>query len=117
MEKNELRKKALESINRVRWIPSWGRDRIYGMVENRPDWCISRQRLWGVPIILFYCKDCDTVVYSKEIFDHVVGLMRERGADVWFEREPKELMPAGTACPNCKGTTFRQGDEHSGCLV
>jgi isoleucyl-tRNA synthetase len=108
MENNGLRKKALESINNVQWIPNWGRDRIYGMVENRPDWCISRQRLWGVPIILFYCKDCDTVVYSKEIFDHVVGLMREHGADVWFELEPKELMPAGSACPNCKGTTFRK---------
>ena len=108
MEKNGLRKKALESINSVRWIPGWGRDRIYGMVENRPDWCISRQRLWGVPIILFYCKDCDAVVYSKEILDHVVGLMREHGADVWFEREPKDLMPAGAACPACKGTAFRK---------
>jgi len=108
MEKNGLRKKALESINSVQWIPGWGRDRIYGMVENRPDWCISRQRLWGVPIILFYCKDCDTVVATKEILDHVVSLMREHGADVWFEREPKDLMPAGSACPNCKGTTFRK---------
>jgi len=108
MEKNGLRRKALESINSVRWIPGWGRDRIYGMVENRPDWCISRQRLWGVPIILFYCRDCDTVVYSKEILDHVVALMREHGADVWFEREPKDLMPAGSACPNCRGTSFRK---------
>ena len=60
MEKNDLRKKALTSIDSVTWIPAWGRDRIYGMVENRPDWCISRQRLWGVPITMFYCKECDS---------------------------------------------------------
>jgi len=60
MEKNDLRRKALACINEVKWIPSWGRDRIYGMVENRPDWCISRQRLWGVPITVFYCAKCKT---------------------------------------------------------
>ena len=58
MEKNDLRKKTLAAIDAVTWIPAWGRDRIYGMVENRPDWCISRQRLWGVPITMFYCKAC-----------------------------------------------------------
>ncbi len=108
MEKNDLRKKALAAIDGVTWIPAWGRDRIYGMVENRPDWCISRQRLWGVPITMFYCKGCDGEVMTKEILDHVVGLVREHGADVWFEREAKELMPAGTRCPKCDGSDFKK---------
>ena len=108
MEKNGLRKKALQAIDQVKWIPSWGRDRIYGMVENRPDWCISRQRLWGVPITVFYCKDCDAIVATKEILDHVVQLVKEFSADVWFDREAKDLMPAGTVCPHCRGANFKK---------
>jgi isoleucyl-tRNA synthetase len=106
MEKNALRKKALECIDQVEWIPGWGRDRIYGMVENRPDWCISRQRLWGVPITVFYCKECNNVLATKEILDRIVGLVREHGADVWFERDAKDLLPPGTTCPVCEGKTF-----------
>jgi len=108
MEKNDLRKKALASIDQVTWIPAWGRDRIYGMVENRPDWCISRQRLWGVPITMFYCKKCDGELMTQEILDHVVALVREHGADVWFEREPHDLMPKGIRCPKCDGDDFRK---------
>ena len=108
MEKNDLRKKTLAAIDAVTWIPSWGRDRIYGMVENRPDWCISRQRLWGVPITMFYCKACGSELMTQEILDTVVGLIREHGADVWFERKPKDLMPAGTRCPKCGEETFRK---------
>jgi len=106
MEKNDLRKKALACINEVKWIPSWGRDRIYGMVENRPDWCISRQRLWGVPITVFYCAKCKNEVLTREILDHLVGLVEKGGADVWFEKEPKDLMPKHTTCPHCKNTEF-----------
>ena len=106
MEKNDLRKKALACINEVQWIPSWGRDRIYGMVENRPDWCISRQRLWGVPITVFYCAKCKNEVLTQEILDHLVGLVEKGGADVWFEKEPKDLMPKHTICPHCKNTEF-----------
>ncbi|MBA4421709.1 MAG: isoleucine--tRNA ligase [Syntrophus sp. (in: bacteria)] len=108
MEKNDLRKKALTSIDSVTWIPAWGRDRIYGMVENRPDWCISRQRLWGVPITMFYCKECDSELMTQEILDHVVGLVREHGADIWFEREAGDLMPAGTRCLKCGGGSFKK---------
>ena len=108
MQKNDLRKKTLAAIDGVTWIPSWGRDRIYGMVENRPDWCISRQRLWGVPITMFYCKGCDAELMTEEILDHVVGLVREYGADVWFEREAKDLMPPGTRCPKCGGGEFKK---------
>jgi isoleucyl-tRNA synthetase len=106
MEKNDLRKKALACINEVKWIPSWGRDRIYGMVENRPDWCISRQRLWGVPITVFYCAKCKNEVLSKEIMEHLVELVEKGGADVWFEKEPKDLMPKHTTCPHCHSTEF-----------
>jgi isoleucyl-tRNA synthetase len=106
MEKNDLRKKALACINKVKWIPTWGRDRIYGMVENRPDWCISRQRLWGVPITVFYCAKCKNEVLTQEILDHLVGLVEKGGADVWFEKEPKDLMPKHTTCPHCKNTEF-----------
>jgi len=106
MEKNDLRKKALACINEVQWIPAWGRDRIYGMVENRPDWCISRQRLWGVPITVFYCAKCKNEVLTKEILDHLVALVEKGGADVWFEKEPKDLMRKHTTCPHCQSTEF-----------
>ncbi|MDD5713132.1 MAG: isoleucine--tRNA ligase, partial [Smithellaceae bacterium] len=106
MEKNDLRKKALDAIDTVKWIPSWGRDRIYGMIENRPDWCISRQRLWGVPITMFYCDACRQEFMTKDVMDHVVALVKQYGADVWFEREAKDLMPADTVCPNCGAGKF-----------
>ncbi|MBN2568199.1 MAG: isoleucine--tRNA ligase [Deltaproteobacteria bacterium] len=108
MEANDLRKTALEAIDSVTWIPSWGRDRIYGMIENRPDWCISRQRSWGVPITVFYCEQCNETVLTREILDHVVGLVKEHGADVWFEKKAGDLVPAGTTCPACGGSDFRR---------
>ena len=108
MSQNELRQKALEAIKGVRWIPNWGRDRIYMMIENRPDWCISRQRAWGVPITAFYCDDCGNWLATPEIMDHVVDLFRREGADSWFEREVEELMPENTSCPHCGGQKFRK---------
>lgn len=106
MEKNDLRKKALQAIDSVQWIPRWGRDRIYGMIENRPDWCISRQRVWGVPITIFYCTLCGAPLFTKETIDYVVQLVREHGADVWYERDAKDLMPEGTVCPACQSDEF-----------
>jgi len=108
MEKNDLRKKALQAVDQVRWIPSWGHDRIFGMIENRPDWCISRQRLWGVPITIFYCEHCNQELLTKEILDHVVSQVRNHGADVWFEKDTKALMPSGTVCPSCGHEHFRK---------
>ncbi|MCX7982610.1 MAG: isoleucine--tRNA ligase [Syntrophales bacterium] len=101
MEKNDLRKKALDEIRKVTWIPAWGEERIYAMVENRPDWCISRQRLWGVPITIFYCRNCGRDFLTQELLDHVYDLVRTHGADVWFEREAEDLLPIGTKCPHC----------------
>jgi isoleucyl-tRNA synthetase len=106
MEKNSLRNRTLKAIDTVQWIPAWGHDRIYGMIKNRPDWCVSRQRLWGVPITMFYCVHCRHELMTKDIMDHVVKLIGEYGADVWFEKEPEDLMPTGTHCPACKGDKF-----------
>ncbi|MDY6838498.1 MAG: isoleucine--tRNA ligase [Thermodesulfobacteriota bacterium] len=106
MEKAGLRQKALTSIDQVRWIPAWGRDRIYGMIENRPDWCISRQRSWGVPIVAFYCTKCRSRLITADIIDHVAALFEAHGADIWFEADAAFLLPKGTKCPECQGDTF-----------
>jgi isoleucyl-tRNA synthetase len=106
MEKNGLRKNALRSINEVAWIPPWGKDRIYGMIENRPDWCVSRQRAWGIPITVFYCSACKKTLVTRETIGHVVRLFEEKGADVWFAEEADRLLPKGTQCDQCGGKKF-----------
>ncbi|MFO7964491.1 MAG: isoleucine--tRNA ligase [Desulfobacterales bacterium] len=111
MDRTGLRQKTLDEIDRVAWIPYWGRDRIYGMIENRPDWCVSRQRAWGVPIALFTCSACDAVVIDEKIVDHVCGLFEQHGADVWFERQVEDLLPKGVVCPNCGKTAFTKEND------
>jgi isoleucyl-tRNA synthetase len=106
MEKNNLRQKTLDAIDKVQWLPAWGRDRISGMIKARPDWCISRQRLWGVPITMFSCDNCKSDLMTEEIMKHVLKLVNEFGADVWFEREAKDLLPTGTVCSSCQGDKF-----------
>lgn len=107
METNDLRKKSLEAIDRVNWVPKWGRERIYGMIENRPDWCVSRQRSWGVPITMFYCEDCDAHFMNKETAERIYESFRERGADVWLE-EKAEFFLAGDASCKCGSKKFRK---------
>ncbi len=104
----ELRDEALNEINRVKWIPPWGRDRIYGMILNRPDWCLSRQRVWGVPIPGFTCQACKKVLADPAVIEHVAKLVEKQGADVWFQKSATELMPPGTACPECGGREFEK---------
>ncbi|MBI3593651.1 MAG: isoleucine--tRNA ligase [Nitrospirae bacterium] len=106
METGDLRKKALQWIDKVQWIPKWGRDRIYGMVEGRPDWCISRQRVWGVPIALFHCLDCKQVSLKEEWVEHVASLMEKEGADIWFSKSTEELLPQGATCEVCQSRKF-----------
>ena len=90
--------KAVEQIEKVKWVPEWGEGRITGMVKDRSDWCISRQRTWGVPIPMFYCEDCGKEYITKESIAKVSSIFREKGADAWHELEAVELMPEGAAC-------------------
>jgi len=106
MEKNGLRSKALKAIQEVEWIPPWGKERIYGMIENRPDWCVSRQRAWGIPITVFYCSGCKKPLADEKTINHVAHLFEEKGADVWFEEGVSHLLPEGIRCPHCGGKDF-----------
>lgn len=106
MDKMGLRQKTLDEINNVQWIPTWGRERIYAMIENRPDWCLSRQRSWGVPIPVFHCKACKEVYVTRESVDKIYELFTEYSSDIWFEKDAKFLMPDGAKCEKCGSTDF-----------
>lgn len=113
METKDLRGRALTAIDReVSWIPKWGRDRIYGMIENRPDWCISRQRSWGVPIVAFICSGCGETLITQEIVNYVADrIEQEGGSDIWFTKPAGEILPEGAACPGCKGNRFEKHND------
>src|SRR2546425_1520214 len=110
LDRDGLRSRALEAIKRdVRWFPAWGEERIYSMVAHRPDWTISRQRVWGVPIVAFYCRACDALLLDERLVEHVAQIFRAgQGADEWYAREAGELLPPGTACPKCGGGAVRE---------
>jgi isoleucyl-tRNA synthetase len=103
-----LREKALVAIDAVEWLPSWGRERIHNMIATRPDWCISRQRLWGVPITAFYCSSCGKAILRADLCRHVANLFEGESADAWYERTARELLPEGFACPDCGGSEFEK---------
>ncbi len=111
MQDNDLRGKALDAIDHVRWIPAWGHDRITGMVSTRPDWCISRQRAWGVPIVALRCESCSTVGTSAELLTHVADVFARETADAWFVHPAADLTPPGFSCQNCGGKTFRKEED------
>ncbi len=109
IDHKDLRKKMLEVIaNGVKWVPSYGRERISSMVEGRPDWCLSRQRLWGVPIVAFYCKTCGQELLDAGIIEYIAGLIEKDGADIWFIKDEKELLPEGASCKNCGKKEFKK---------
>ncbi len=108
MEKTGLRQKALREIDRVQWIPNWGRERIYGMIENRPDWCVSRQRAWGVPITVFYCENCQATLMTPEIMDKIYNLFVEKGADIWFDLDTSHWISKDLKCSRCGHTSFKK---------
>jgi len=100
----DFRQRALDEIKRVKWDPAWGEERISNMIATRPDWCISRQRLWGVPIAVFLCNKCHTPLNNPAINRHIVSLFQQEGAEAWHKHEVNELLPAGTACASCGNT-------------
>ncbi|MBF0524842.1 MAG: isoleucine--tRNA ligase [Deltaproteobacteria bacterium] len=108
MDKTGLRQKALAEINKVTWTPAWGRDRIYSMIENRPDWCISRQRAWGIPIIVFWCQDCGAYLITQETIDHITAMVERESADIWYSKTPAELLPPGTVCDKCGSSHLKK---------
>ena len=104
-----FRQEALKAIDeKVRWIPAWGRDRIHNMIADRGDWCISRQRTWGVPIPIFYCKDCGEAIITKETTNHIAEIFGREGSNAWWAKEVSELLPQGFVCPKCGGSHFKK---------
>ena len=102
-----FRDEALAAIaNEVKWIPSWGESRIHNMVADRNDWCISRQRVWGVPIPAFYCTECGQHLITDETINAVADLFKKEGSDAWWKYEAEEILPEGTTCPHCGGKHF-----------
>ena len=108
LSENGLRKKALAEIEKVNWHPGWGEGRMANMFRGRPDWCVSRQRFWGVPIPVFYCNGCEEAVADPKIVDHVADIFAKETGDAWYARPESELLPDGFKCPKCGGAEFRK---------
>ncbi|HEY7098398.1 MAG TPA: isoleucine--tRNA ligase [Terriglobales bacterium] len=106
MDGGTLRSRTLDEIKRVKWDPPWGEDRISNMIATRPDWCISRQRIWGVPIAVFLCEDCGKPLNNPVINRKVIDLFAQSGADAWYTSEADGLVAEGTKCPECGSTKF-----------
>ncbi len=106
MDRGGFREQALAAIDKVEWYPAWGRERMHNMIASRPDWCISRQRLWGVPIPAFYCNNCSAVLLSGDTARAVADIFAKETADAWWLREAADLVPAGTRCTACGGSEF-----------
>jgi isoleucyl-tRNA synthetase len=107
LDNASLRVMALREVDeRVKWIPAWGRERMRNMLKGRPDWCVSRQRIWGVPIPAFYCQQCSHIVAEPDVIRYVANIFEQESADAWYKREASELLPEGFGCPKCSATGF-----------
>jgi len=106
VDKHRLRQRMLDVIKKVKWIPEIGENRISAMVEARPDWCLSRQRYWGVPLPVFHCENCGEVIISEESISAVQDLILREGSDAWYTKKEDEILPKGTRCSKCKGSKF-----------
>ena len=106
---------AVKAIENVKWFPAWGEDRMTSMIRERADWCISRQRRWGLPIPVFYCNDCEKPVSNAESIAKISALFDEFGSNVWFEKDSMELVPEGFTCPHCGGKTFTKETDTLDC--
>ncbi|MBR6708903.1 MAG: class I tRNA ligase family protein, partial [Clostridia bacterium] len=106
---------AIKAIENVEWFPAWGEDRMISMIRERADWCISRQRRWGLPIPVFYCADCGKPVSTPESIDKISALFDEHGSNIWFEKTAMELVPDGFTCPHCGGKTFEKEKDTLDC--
>ena len=98
---DDIKENAVDEIKKIEWVPAWGEDRTTSMVRERKDWCISRQRKWGVPIPIFFCKDCGEPVMDKSAMLHVARLFGEHGSDIWYAKDASELVPEGLSCSKC----------------
>lgn len=105
-EKISLRANALSEVEKVKWHPAWGEGRMANMIKGRPDWCVSRQRAWGVPIPVFYCTGCDEAIADAKIVNHVADIFLKETSDAWYQREAGELLPEDFKCPSCNGAEF-----------
>jgi isoleucyl-tRNA synthetase len=108
MEHEGLRNRCLDEVEKVTWVPAWGRERIRGMIKGRPDWCISRQRAWGVPIAVFTCTGCGRILDDPEVLENTIKLISGHGADIWYGKTTEELLPKGHKCPSCGSGEFRK---------
>ncbi|MCS6984931.1 MAG: isoleucine--tRNA ligase [Leptospiraceae bacterium] len=106
-----LRDLAIKKAQETKWIPPWGENRFVSTIKNRPDWCLSRQRYWGVPIPAFQCESCGKTILTKDILDNIISLVERHGLEVWFEKKADELLPAQTSCPYCGARSFRKEED------
>ncbi len=111
LEHRSLRARALNWIDETQWIPSWGRDRIYGMVQSRPDWCLSRQRVWGVPLPILYCEACGEPLLDGRVARRAAEVFAREGSDAWFERPASDFVPEGASCGKCGHGSFRKEED------